>query len=941
MMNATLRGKPNAGNPHVRFDEGEVASVKPRRGSLLYKKLVLHCLALTVGVYAASAFAEEIDISKSVREADAGTTLLQYGGSHAGYTLDNAFGEEISKESRVLLSNVNNRIVWTISPSFATNQPVIMTSYTIRRAWFQGAPSTPDTENGNDSYSRRRAPKAFVFQASSDGSYWVDLDRRKDVPWVEDGDMEKTFEVDPVAFGDYRKYRFVVTATAAKSDDVAKCSFQYIKVNGTVADPEPLARLNRKLDHMVSRDCACSAFKDIKLSYDSRVELDIALIAVDGTRAIYTSSRSGAAQKMRLFHLASDGWWFQYGSKEVKTGIKAYPGARYKIVADGPVLAINGVTVADLGEKKTGEASNWFSLFGSPSDGGDTLYNTTGAQIWSVKVYDGNGSLVHDLQPVLHHDGGARFYDAKTGRMYVSDSVSERLRMDYATHKWLGEFNPGLGNLTITQVEGKSYGGDYTVSNAFTSVVSLKDRALFTTKRNVIQYDIHDDYHPKYPIVFARYAVLPCLAISGQQFYAYERSPTQFELQASKDGTNDWITLSKVTIGLGAGSYANGGGVVGKSIDDKLTDLYGSRGVVVDIPEENRGDYRHYRFITNDSHGQDYDSIKVGFQCIKFFGYDGGFEQSCEPVEHVQNAYDEQKSNHTYFKTGVVPTACDLTIEIKGSFTRVDQTHCLFCSRDSNAAKTWTLFLLDGALRLDCGASGSKSSFKPVKDKVYTFKVEQNRLFVDDTLVYTSGTTNFVPGSEIVLLASHKAANSNWDNQARFKLQSCKITDSFSGVIRDYVAAKRSDGTAGIYERSNASLNSWFCASSGTGAISGEPIDTDFHQRERSVSVVSELENGTLPRRNVGFSFGNTQRLMGKLYAALDNGWKGNDTSAWAKVVELADVKTGVDSLTVGKIPNPDHYSHVKFFVCDSLERGVSQTKTYRTSSNRFLVIIR
>ena len=37
MINAILRGKPDAGNPHVRFDEGEVASVKPRRGSLLYK----------------------------------------------------------------------------------------------------------------------------------------------------------------------------------------------------------------------------------------------------------------------------------------------------------------------------------------------------------------------------------------------------------------------------------------------------------------------------------------------------------------------------------------------------------------------------------------------------------------------------------------------------------------------------------------------------------------------------------------------------------------------------------------------------------------------------------------------------------------------------------------------------------------------------------------
>ena len=39
MTNAILRGKPDAGNPHVRFDEGEVASAKPRRGSLLYKAI--------------------------------------------------------------------------------------------------------------------------------------------------------------------------------------------------------------------------------------------------------------------------------------------------------------------------------------------------------------------------------------------------------------------------------------------------------------------------------------------------------------------------------------------------------------------------------------------------------------------------------------------------------------------------------------------------------------------------------------------------------------------------------------------------------------------------------------------------------------------------------------------------------------------------------------
>ena len=41
MTNAALRGKPDAGNPHVRFDEGEVApAATPRRGSLLYKYLL-------------------------------------------------------------------------------------------------------------------------------------------------------------------------------------------------------------------------------------------------------------------------------------------------------------------------------------------------------------------------------------------------------------------------------------------------------------------------------------------------------------------------------------------------------------------------------------------------------------------------------------------------------------------------------------------------------------------------------------------------------------------------------------------------------------------------------------------------------------------------------------------------------------------------------------
>ena len=60
LTTSTLDGKPYAGNPHVRFDEGEVASTKPRRGSLLYKtfKQSLKVLAVAAGIigFGSSAF---------------------------------------------------------------------------------------------------------------------------------------------------------------------------------------------------------------------------------------------------------------------------------------------------------------------------------------------------------------------------------------------------------------------------------------------------------------------------------------------------------------------------------------------------------------------------------------------------------------------------------------------------------------------------------------------------------------------------------------------------------------------------------------------------------------------------------------------------------------------------------------------------------------------
>ena len=68
-----LNGKPYAGNPHVRFDEGEVASAAtPRRGSLLYNKTFLCAAAAMASALcafaAAPAEAEIARFAKILRE---------------------------------------------------------------------------------------------------------------------------------------------------------------------------------------------------------------------------------------------------------------------------------------------------------------------------------------------------------------------------------------------------------------------------------------------------------------------------------------------------------------------------------------------------------------------------------------------------------------------------------------------------------------------------------------------------------------------------------------------------------------------------------------------------------------------------------------------------------------------------------------------------------
>ena len=886
-----------------------------------------------------------IDITKAVREAGKGTTTLDVGDAcgkcYTGYNIDNAFSNSNAKADRIMLTKKYNRINWMVADDYAAGQPIVVTKYTMKRTF------PPDT---GSPYDVNRAPTEFYLQGTldqgtPDKSRWITLNHQRGLVWSKD-ELVKTFEIDPVVCGAYRRYRLVTAETNAAKDDVVPCSFMYVNLFGTIGDYEPLSRAAKRVDH-IRLGSGRTALTDFVPTLDSKVELDYACGSnVAGNQCIFAANYSSGCQNhFRLFIIDGKWVWF-YGSGRVDSTVSAYPYGRYKIVIDGPVVTVNGVEVIGAGGKTklTGSADLQmllFASFGSPSEGLKKRNNTVAedGRLYSCKVTDPNGQVTFNLEPVQTRDGVGALRDTVSGRLYVADQIANRLVKNFLFHDKELDVTDSVRTTagctpTITMVEGTSH-DTYSVTNLFTRKENGEGRALFLNEANVIQYVIPETYKPGDPIVLSRFALLPCVGNSGynQQEVDPFRAPSLFKLEGSADGET-WVTLySTDGTGWGPGRFCEG------ELAETAGGYKGHLGVMVNIPEENRGDYRRYRFSTfKSSYTGEW---KMGLQELRFYGYVGGLEPRHEPLEYVESP----SSGNMYFKTGVVPKACDLTVEIEGEFMNTNHTGCLFCSRESSSKFTnsWTLFLLNGGFRFDCGEQGTVTAFKPEANRNYKIVAKKNKLYVDDNLVATTGDGNFVPYSELSLFMSHNNL-AGWGNKAMFRLRHCRILDGTGAVLRDYFPAKQTNnGKIALFDRVTGWMRDILKADNELAApVEGPLTDIDFWQRDREVSLVTELEEECLPRTPLTFAFSGNQRFGAKLYAAFDNAYRGTDTNAWAKVVELGDVKTGVDTLTTEtKLANPEHYSHVKFFVCDTMERGVSQTRTYKTPVSGTMILIR
>ncbi|MBQ0032488.1 MAG: hypothetical protein KBT68_06775 [bacterium] len=866
-----------------------------------------------------SQYADEIDITAAVREVGAAKTKLE-SGELAGNTIDNAFGCGETSGDRILLKGVANSIDWTIADSFRSGQPIIVTSYTIKR--------TSVASGTADPYGQQRAPSQFYLQGSLDGESWADIDYRQNVDWLGCDDLEKTFEIDPIHMASYRKYRFKTVWSNAASTDGAKISFQYIRLNGSIGGEMPAALKSARIDYVDNEGAACAQVGNYIPTLDSRLELDISFNKVTGAQCIFAAKdRQDSASHFRLFHTES-GWLFFYGAQKDQSNFKACAGVRYKVIVDGPIVTVNGVVVCNAGDKLTRSTNDKLRLCHNVAD--DTsdskLYNVADLKIWSVKAWDGNGNPTLDLQPMLHRDGTGIFYDSVGKFCYQSFCKSNRLPVAFCVEPGEHEITEKVraaGAQAVTLVDGQS-AESFGAENLFNGDdTSAAGRAIFNEYKNTIQYDIADAYLPGSPVVVTRYALLSAVGSGGDWATAFNRAPIQFELKASADGQT-WVTLHKLMEGVGDQNY---------KVGDYL---------MFNIPEDKRGNYRHYQFLTYKSTMGINENWKTSLQAIKFYGHEGGVDSRCEPVECVQNGLvngAETKEDGTRFLTGVKPSKADFTVELKGLFTRTDVTECIFCCRGSGSANPWVLFLNNGKFYLVCGSANKTFDFPVKVDTPYVITVKGDMLFVDGNPIGSvDASTDFAPGSEMVLLASHNGLF-GWDNQARFKLMTCRILDSVGGVVRDYIPAVRtSDNVGGLFDRVNAK----FLAAEGPQPRVGASVDTDFRQGGRSLVLENEpAEKEQLPA-SLEFAFGENQILPEGLFAAFDNErHTGTSSSDWAKVVKLTDVTSGIKSFTVEKLLNAEHYKYVKFFLGDDLGYGRASTKTFKARNMGLFIVVR
>lgn len=143
----------------------------------------------------------------------------------------------------------------------------------------------------------------------------------------------------------------------------------------------------------------------------------------------------------------------------------------------------------------------------------------------------------------------------------------------------------------------------------------------------------------------------------------------------------------------------------------------------------------------------------------------------------------------------------------------------IFGVRDTNASNAPLMFVFwnNGALSFRSDYFGTQKSLA-VSTLLEKHTVDKNKNVVTiDTVSATHTVATGQCTNTIYLFCANSAGTANYFS--RYKLYSCQIYDN-GILVRDYIAAKLSDGTVGLYDK----LNGLLYINMGTGTFTAGPV---------------------------------------------------------------------------------------------------------------------
>ena len=155
-----------------------------------------------------------------------------------------------------------------------------------------------------------------------------------------------------------------------------------------------------------------------------------------------------------------------------------------------------------------------------------------------------------------------------------------------------------------------------------------------------------------------------------------------------------------------------------------------------------------------------------------------------------------QSTGTQYINTGFVPNQ-DTTVEV--TFETTQSNQCGVAVTD----QAWQLN--EFGIWANCVAYGSQTNQTVVFYGIgkVTARLDRNKLYKNGELIWTASAVTFRCPSNLTLMALNR--NGTIQEKTAGNLYSSKIYDNGT-IIRDYIAAKLSDGTVGLYDKLNGLL---------------------------------------------------------------------------------------------------------------------------------------